>query len=106
MFTGAWGILISLEGVDDIRNDDSVEVGIFANADPIQLSPNRKPLPNATYAIDQDPRFQAKTRGRIKDGVLTTEPADVRFHSITNSLHFDRPLDDARLQTTLSRKVY
>jgi hypothetical protein len=102
MLTGAWGILVSLDGVDDVRNDDSVAVGIFANADPIQLSPSRNPLPYATYAIDQDPRFRATTQGRIKDGVLTTEPVDVRFHSITNSLHFERPLLRARLQATLS----
>ncbi len=103
MLTGAWGILIALDGVDDIRNDDSVEVGIFANADPIQLSPTRVPLPYATYAIDQDPRFRAKTRGRITDGVLTTEPVDVRFHTITNSLHNERTLSHARLQMTLSK---
>jgi hypothetical protein len=103
MLTGAWGIVISLEGVDDIRNDESVDVGIYANADPIQLSPTRNPLAYATYAIDQDPRFRATTRGRIKDGVLTTEPTDVRFRTITNSLHMERPLRHARLQATLSK---
>ena len=74
MLTGSWGILIELSGVDDIRNDDSVEVGIYANADPIELSANREPLANATYAVEQDPRFQTKTRGRLKNGVLTTDP--------------------------------
>jgi hypothetical protein len=77
MLTGSWGILMTLRGVDDIRNDDSVEVGFFANADPIELSPTRESLPNATYAAQQDPRFRTKTRGRLKNGVLTTEPADV-----------------------------
>lgn len=103
MLTGAWGILISLDGVDDVRNDDSVEVGIYANADPIQLSPTRMPLPYATYAMDQDPRFRAKTHGRIKDGVLTTDPVDVRFHTITNSLHMERAMNHARLQMTLAK---
>ena len=93
---------MTLNGVDDIRNDDNVEVGIFANADPIELSPNREPLANATYAIDQDPRFQARTRGRIMDGVLTTDPVDVRFHKNTNSIYLERPLNDARVQMTLS----
>jgi hypothetical protein len=102
MLTGSWGILLSLSGVDDIRNDDDVEVGIFSNADPIELSPTREPLPNATYAIDQDPRFQGKTRGRIKDGVLTTDPVDVRFHKITNSIYLERPLVAARVKMTLS----
>ena len=102
MLTGAWGILITLSGVDDIRNDDNVEVGFFANSDPIELSPNREPLPNATYAVDQDPRFRAKARGRIKDGVLTTDPVNVRFHKITNSIYLERPLEDARVKMTLS----
>jgi hypothetical protein len=102
MYTGSWGILMTLSGVDDIRNDDNVEVGFFANADPIELSPNREPLPNATYAIDQDPRFKAKTRGRLKDGVLTTDPVDVRFHYVVNSIRLERPLRDARVRMTLS----
>ncbi len=102
MLTGSWGILIAVSGVDDLRNDDSVEVGIYANADPIALSSGRAPLPYATYAIDRDPRFRARTRGRIKDGVLTTDPVDVRFHWIVNSMRFERPLRHARLQVTLS----
>jgi hypothetical protein len=102
MHTGSWGILVSLSGVDDIRNDDDVEVGFFANADPIELSANREPLPNATYAIHQDPRFQARTRGRLKDGVLTTDPVDVRFHWVVNSIYLERPLRDARVHMTLS----
>ena len=103
MLTGAWGILITLSGVDDIMNDADVEVGIYANADPIELSPVREPLSNATYAIDQDPRFQAKTHGRIVKGVLTTDPVNVRFHKVTNSIYLERNLNDARLQMTLSK---
>ena len=102
MLSGAWGILITLNGVDDLRNDDDVEVGIFANADPIELSPDRKPLAYATYAMDRDPRFRAKTRGRIEDGVLITDPVDVRFHHVTNSLYFERPIQHARLQLKIS----
>ena len=103
MHTGAWGILITLAGVDDVRNDDSVEVVFAANADPIELSPNREPLANATYAMQQDPRFRATTRGRIKDGVLTTDPVDVRVHKITNSIYLERILTEARAQMTLSK---
>lgn len=95
MLTGSWGILISLSGVDDIRNDDSVEVSFFANADPISLSALREPLEFATYAADQDPRFCAKTRGSIVNGVLTTEPVNVRFRKVTNAMYLERPLLDA-----------
>ena len=103
MHTGAWGILIALAGVDDVSNDDNVEVVFAANADPIELSPNREPLANATYAMEQDPRFRATTRGRIKNGVLTTDPVDVRMHKITNSIYLERILKEARAQLTLGK---
>jgi hypothetical protein len=104
MLTGSWGILITVSGLDDIVNDDHVEVGLFANADPIQLSPNREPLPWATYAIHPDARFQARTTGRIRDGVLTTEPVTVRFEWIVNSIRTERILERARLQVTLNEE--
>jgi hypothetical protein len=102
MYTGEWGILITLKGVTDLHNVKDVEVGIYASADPIQLSPTREALANATYAIDQDPRFRATTHGRIVNGVLTTDPVDVRFHWVVNSIHLERPLQDARLHMTLT----
>src|SRR6185369_17646936 len=68
MLTGSWGIVLRVTGVDNLRNDDSVEVGLFANADPIQLSPTREPLPYATYTLDQDPRFRAVTRAASRKG--------------------------------------
>lgn len=103
MLTGSWGILIKLDGLDDLQNDEDVTVGLYANADPIQLSPDRKPLGYATYAMDQDRRFRAVTRGRIKNGVLTTEPVDVRFRHVVNSIILERPLRAARLHATLSQ---
>ncbi len=103
MLTGSWGILVTVKGIDSLTRDDDVEVGIYANADPIQLSAARKPLSHATYAIDPDPRFQARTHGRIVNGVLTTDPVTVRFHSVTNSMMIERPMEDARLRMTFAR---
>jgi len=102
MLTGSWGILITLKGVDDLRNDPDVEVGFYSNADPIQLSATREPLANATYAIEQNPRFRATTHGRIVDGVLITDPVDLRFHWIVNGIRVDRPLQDARVRMTFT----
>lgn len=104
MLTGSWGILMTLSGVDDIVNDDEVEVGFFANNDPIQLSPTREPLSWATYAMYPDARYHARARGRIRDGVLTSEPVDVRFHWVVNSIRIDRPLQRARVRMTLSEE--
>ena len=102
MYAGEWGILIRLADVDDLANDASVTVGLYANADPMQVSPTREALRYATYALDQDPQFRAETRGRIVDGVLTTDPVDVRFRSVVNSMHLERVLRDARLQVELA----
>lgn len=102
MYTGSWGILLSVRGIDDVRNDPDVQVGIYASADPIQLSAARNALPFATYAVDQDPRYRAETRGRIVDGVLTIDPVDVRFHNFVNGMTDDRVLRDARLRMTFT----
>lgn len=103
MLAGSWGILLSFEGVDDLHNDDYIEVGFYANADPIQLSPARVPLAYATYAMDQDRRFRGHTTGRIENGVIITEPTDVLFRSVVNSMRLERPLLEARLQGTISQ---
>jgi len=102
MYTGSWGILLTLKGVDDLRNAKNVEVHFYANADPIQLSPTREALANATYAIDQDPRYQATAHGRIINGVLTTDPVDVRFRYVVGGIYVERPLQDARLRMTFA----
>ena len=102
MLTGSWGILVTLEDVDSIENDDQVTVGIYANADPIRLSPSREPLSYATYAMSQETERQAETSGRIVDGRLMTEPFDVDFVSVVNSMVLDRVLRDARIEATLS----
>ena len=102
MLQGGWGILISLKGVDSLENDNHVEVGIYANADPIELSATKEPIVHATYAADQDPRFRGETTGRIRNGVLTTEPVNVRFHWLVAGLHLERPLNHARLHVTVN----
>jgi len=105
MLTGAWGMLIKLSGVDDIQNDEEVEVSIYANGDPIRLSPDREPLPYATYTVHRESRFYAgSTRGRIVDRVLRTGPVDVRIPYDVNAMFVDRALLDAQLRVTLTDK--
>jgi hypothetical protein len=102
MLTGAWAILVSLEGVSDLQNDPDVTVRLYASADSIQLSPTRQPLWHATYSADSDTRFRATTRGRIVNGVLTTDPVDVRFRWSAEGWRLVRPLLGARLRLNLA----
>ena len=78
--SGEWTQVILLRGVDSLVRDDSVEV-IYAN------TPDR-PVTNlageflsgGSFAIDdKPPRNRNLLRGRIVDGVLTTEPTDIKL---------------------------
>lgn len=102
MLTGSWGFVIKLSGVDDINNDDEVAVGFHFNNDPIQLSPSRVPLPYASYTTHPDFRYHAKARGRISEGVLTTELMDLRYPTDLNGMYVQNVLRDAQLHLTLS----
>ena len=101
MLEGAWTIVIALKGVDNVTNDPQVAVGISAGADPIQLSAGGKALPYATYAMDSDPKFRSVTKGRIVNGILYSNPVNVRFHSTANGKQFERSLNGARLRLPL-----
>jgi hypothetical protein len=78
--SGEWTQVILLRGVDSFERDDSVEV-VYAN------TPDRPPLDSkgrflrgASFSIsDKPPRERNVLKGRIENGVLTTEPADVKL---------------------------
>jgi len=101
MLAGSWGILIELEGLDNPENDEGVRVGVFANVDPIRLSAERKPLPYGSYSVHPDSDFQVYTQGRVVNGMLVTEPFDIKIPYIVDALKLNRELKDARLQLRL-----
>lgn len=69
----AW--LVEISGVDDRQNDDEVQVGVFQAQEPIMRSAaGGGPESDMTYRVDPNPRHQNLVRGRIKDGVITTDP--------------------------------
>ena len=101
MLEGSWTIVIAVKGVENLRNDPNVEVSISAGADPIQLSPTGKALPYATYVMDADQKFRVTTKGRIVNGILYSNPVNVRFHFSANGKRFERSLNAGRLRLHL-----
>ena len=73
--------LIELRGLDDLRNDDDVAVGIYSTADLSQRSPAGTELPHQSFRVTPNPRWRTQTKGRIVDGVLTTDVIDVLYLS-------------------------
>lgn len=76
--SGEWTQVILLKGVDSLVRDDDVEV-IYANtSDRPQLDSRGAFLPNTSFTVsDRPPRHRNVLHGQIRDGVLTTDPADI-----------------------------
>ena len=77
---GGMTLLIEVTGVKDGRNDDDVTVGVYNGASPMALDPNGHMLPYASLTMTDDKKYQTIARGKIVDGVVTTEPTDMRIH--------------------------
>lgn len=79
MAGGEFTFVLELRGVDDLRNDDDVEVGLYNSRDPVFTDAAGKILPHASMRVAPDSKYRNEMRGRIVDGVLTTEPADIHL---------------------------
>jgi hypothetical protein len=70
--------LIEISGIDDEKNDDSVEVAfIYAKDKPIRDNAGSKFIPNYTFRPTDNPNFALYNRrvhGRIVNGVISTDP--------------------------------
>lgn len=66
--------LIQVRGVSSLENDDDVEVGFYTSKDQAAISGTGKFVADQTFYIEANPRWQAVTKGKIVNGVLTTEP--------------------------------
>jgi hypothetical protein len=71
--------LIEVSGIEDPRNDSEVTVRVLTGADPLVRDGAGKPLARASFSLDTDPDLVTITHGRIVNGVLTTDPVDLRF---------------------------
>ncbi len=71
--------LVELRGVDDVKNDDHVEIGIYSMADgeASLKAGDGSDVAYQTFSITANPRWRAQTTGRIVDGVLTSESVPV-----------------------------
>ena len=77
---GGMTLLIEVMGVKDGRNDENVTVGVYNGASPMAIDPNGHMLPYASLTMTDDKKYQTVAKGKIVDGVVTTEPTDMRIH--------------------------
>ena len=77
MRDGELTILLQLDGIDDLQNDPEVYLTIsYSHDDLAKSSSGAEILPDYTYKVTDDDQltpFFTRVRGRIRDGVLTTD---------------------------------
>lgn len=71
--------LIELRGVDDLKNDDRVDVGVYSLADgEVSLkTADGAEVTHQTFTVTATPRWRVQTTARIVDGVVIVEPISV-----------------------------
>ncbi len=96
--TSGQAYVLMVRGVDDWRNDDNVEVTIASTPDTPSTDNAKAILAGGSLTLSDDPRWRNVGRGRIHDGVLTTDPMDIRLPSMWNTTPGSIYLKRARLR--------
>lgn len=94
--------LVELRGVNDLRNDDEVSVSVYAAKDALVKDGRGAILARATFTPESSPQLQATARGRIQNGVLTTEPFDVVLNYKEQIIDAPRHFRGARIRANLN----
>ena len=73
----AW--LIQVRGIDDARNDDDVEVGVYQANMPIVRDLLADAQWDVTFQLNGNPRSKNEVKGRIENGVVMTDAFDLNL---------------------------
>ena len=98
-------LLLEISGVDDELNDDDVTVTTYRGRDPVAADSKDNLIPWLSQRIDYKlgRRYIQRLKGRIVDGVLITEPTDVRLPSYEQpDMAGDRDIMKMRLRLKLT----
>ncbi len=90
--------VIMLSGVDDFRNDDHVEFFLASSPDAPPVDPRMKVIDGGSLAITSNPRWRNVGVGRIRDGILTTDPMDFDIYIHWSFVGGEMNLRRARFQ--------
>jgi hypothetical protein len=99
-------VLIELTNVDSLENDDDVTVTIYRGLDSLLTSANGKDfIPGGTQRTDErwGKRYIRRLKGKIVNGVLTTEPTDIKLPwTMTFDTNPDQSFKAARFRLKLT----
>ena len=94
-------ILIEVSDVDDRRNDDDVTVRMNRANDIFPKDTQGNVLAYASYRVHDIPGYGNAAKGRIVDGVLSTDPIEAFLPYYGNLAHSEIHLRDMRMELDL-----
>jgi hypothetical protein len=97
--------LIEISGVDNLRHSPNVRVSFYRAIDQYTLDGGGNFTSFASYRIDADddgtPRYGSTLKGKIENGVLTTEAGDVNLPFYGNYTYMNQLIRKLRLRLEL-----
>ena len=77
---GGYAILLEISGMDDPKNDAEIEVQLISANAPATVDASGGIMQNVSVTVHENARYHNRAaRGKIVDGILTTEPVDFRI---------------------------
>ena len=101
LIDGSYSVLIELRDVDDLQNDDEITVGFYSGQGTVMLDPAGKILPYQSLVTHENERFHNETKGKIVNGVVTTEPFDLHLEVHQQVIHSEHWIRAARFEGKL-----
>lgn len=98
---GSYSVLIELSDVDDKQNDDDITVGFYSGKGSVALDAAGKILRYQSLTVNDDERFHNVTKGKIVNGVITTEPFDLHLEVHQQVIHSEHWIRGARFKGEL-----
>jgi len=96
-------MLFEIGDIDDDRNDPDVTLTTYKGIDRIELGAAGKPIPGVQQRIDvRYTKYTSRMKGKIVDGVLTTDPVDIYMPLLQIQTESERFMRGARFQLNLT----
>jgi hypothetical protein len=96
---GGYGLLLEISGMDDPLNDDEIEVQVLSANHPVTVNAVGDLTEHVSYTAHKEARYHNEVaKGKIENGILTTEPVDLRIKVKQQTMDNEFWFRDARLR--------
>ncbi|MCP4904148.1 MAG: hypothetical protein GY910_04130 [bacterium] len=96
---GGFALLMEISGMDDPMNDDEIEVQLLSANHPVTVDAGGDLMHDVSYTAHENTRYHNEVaKGKIENGILTTEPVDFRIKAKQQTMDNEFWFRDARLR--------